>query len=69
MTDRIAGFVVSLAENLREDDAQETLTALRMIRGVVRVEPVVADPSQQIARSQAGAELLRRFRAIFEEVG
>lgn len=43
MTDRIAAFVVVLADDIREDDAEATLTALRMVKGVVEVTPHVAD--------------------------
>ena len=51
MTDRHAAYIVILAEDIREDDAEDSvLAALRMIRGVASVEPVAADPSsQQIA--------------------
>jgi len=43
MTDRHAGYIVVLAENIREDDAEEgVLNAIRMLKGVVSVEPVLA---------------------------
>lgn len=48
MTDRHAGYIVVLAEDVREDDAEEgVLNALRMIKGVASVEPVLADAQQQ----------------------
>jgi len=49
VTDRHAGYIVVLAEDIREDDAEDTLNALRMVRGVVSVTPVVADHGQAIA--------------------
>ena len=50
MTDRHAGYVVVLAEDIREDDAESTLTALRMVKGVVSVTPVIADYELVVAR-------------------
>jgi hypothetical protein len=44
MTDRHAGYIVVLEKDIREDDAEETiLAALRMIKGVQSVQPIVAD--------------------------
>lgn len=42
MTDRHKGYVVTLADDIREDDAEAVVNALRMVRGVIGVEPVVA---------------------------
>jgi hypothetical protein len=43
MTDRITAYLVTLEEPTREDDAEITLAALRQIRGVAAVKPVVRD--------------------------
>lgn len=42
MTDRINSFIVVLDHDVREDDAEDIKTALRMIGGVVSVEANVA---------------------------
>lgn len=56
MTDRHAGYVVTLAEDIREDDAEEgVLTAIRMIRGVIAVSPVTADVAVHTGRDRADA--------------
>jgi hypothetical protein len=53
MTDRHAGYLVVLSEDIREDDAEESvLAALRMIKGVCAVTPVSADYEQVIARER-----------------
>jgi hypothetical protein len=52
MTDRHAGYVVVLAEDIREDDAESTLNALRMVKGVVSVTPVIADYELVVARGR-----------------
>jgi hypothetical protein len=52
MTDRHSGYVVVLAADVREDDAEEgVLNAIRMIRGVAGVEPVLADFGPQAIAS------------------
>lgn len=56
MTDRFAGFVVVLADDIREDDAEAVVTALRMVKGVVSVTPVVCDPTLAIAQQRVKRE-------------
>jgi len=53
MTDRHAGYLVVLDRDIREDDAEEgVLNAIRMIKGVVSVEPVIAGAQQYAAASR-----------------
>jgi hypothetical protein len=58
MTDRHIAYVVTLADDVREDDAEAgILTALRMIRGVADVRPVIADRVvQQSTRARVSEE-------------
>lgn len=48
MTDKHAGYIVTLADDISEDD-ERTLNAIRMIKGVESVTPVVANVNQAIA--------------------
>jgi hypothetical protein len=57
VTDRIKGFVVTLEKDLREDDAEATLTALRQIKGVLAVEPQLANIEDQLNRTRIRYEL------------
>lgn len=57
MTDRIAAFTVVLDRDIREDDVEPLLTAIRLLRGVLTVEPHVASLDMQIAHARAKAEL------------
>lgn len=53
MTDRHSAYLVTLAEDLREDEAESIMNALRHIKGVLAVEPAPADGlSVAIARSR-----------------
>lgn len=51
MTDRLSGYLVTLDQDIREDDAEEIVAALRMIKFVASVTPVRAGPlDDQIIR-------------------
>jgi hypothetical protein len=52
MTKRHSGYVVILEDNLREDEAEATLNALRMVKGVIAVQPVIHDPVVEIEASR-----------------
>lgn len=65
MTDRHAGYLVTLDHDLREDDAEPVLAAIRQLRGVAGVAPVVADMATQLAMMRARNEYREvLFRAL-----
>lgn len=41
MTDRFKGFLVTLYKEIRKDESEQILTALKMIKGVQIVKPYV----------------------------
>lgn len=61
MTDRLKGYVVILEENIREDDAERITQALAMVKGVLGVQPLVADTSDMIIRERVRSEIQRRL--------
>ncbi len=63
MTDRLAGFVVTLDRDLRDDDAAATIAALRQIRGVINVEPIKSGLDVHIAESRARTDLTQKIYA------
>lgn len=67
MSDRHAAYIVTLAEDVREDDAEAIVTALRMVRGVLSVEPVVADYAQHIAEQRVDQKWRDRLLALLRE--
>jgi hypothetical protein len=67
MTDRAAGFIVALDYDLRLDDAEATLAAIRQIRGVISVEPVVGNASLAIAKQRARFELSERLYEVLKD--
>lgn len=70
MTDRHAAYIVVLDEDIREDSgrAEATLIALRMIHGVVSVEPVTADISLVIARGRRDRQWSEALSRVVSEV-
>jgi hypothetical protein len=68
MTARHTGYIVTLADDIREDDAEHIMTALRMISGVVSVKPVTADLNMVMAREQAHAEVREKVLKLFKEL-
>lgn len=67
MSDRISGFLVTLESSLRDDDAEATLAAIRQIRGVLSVAPVVEDIVELNARARARGELVARIGQVLNE--
>jgi len=56
MTDRHAGYVVTLDNDYRDDDAERIIDAIRMVKCVKSVVPIMADYSTTIAEERAGAK-------------
>lgn len=67
MTDRHAGYIVTLASDTREDDAEATIAALSMIKGVISVRPIVANLDQQVAMVRVDAQWRERLWALMRE--
>jgi len=57
MTDRIKCYVVTLEHDIRADDAVAVTAALKCIRGVLSVEPVVSNLDTHVAEARARQEL------------
>lgn len=61
MTDRYKGFLITLDKDVRVDDAEYVLNAIRMIKGVHSIRPYVKgledDMSAHRARSNAFTEM------------
>ena len=64
MTDRHAGYIVTLEQDVREDDAEAIINALRMVRGVGSVEPIVSDHRNHIGEKRARLDMERRLFAV-----
>lgn len=56
MTDRFNGFTVVLEKDMRDDDAEGLIQAIRRLRGVAAVEGVVVDCGAHMAKLQCDTE-------------
>lgn len=68
MTDRIKGFIVTLNDDVRDDDVEPILTALQMVRCVADVSPLVANIDDHMARSRVRSEVQRKIYDAIEGV-
>ena len=57
MTDRIKGFTVTLSEDVRDDDFENILIAVKMIKGVGHIEPSIVTASDHFERQRIMMEL------------
>ena len=67
MTDRINGVFVTLDRDIRTDDAEHLLNAIRMIKGVVDVSPNISDPNNHMAKISAKIELGNKIMKVLKE--
>lgn len=61
MTDRVKGFTVTLEKDIRIDDVEVIIQAIRMIRGIADVEPSISTSEDQINRQRIKYELRDKF--------
>lgn len=61
MTTRVKGFIVTLAEDIREDEMEAHMTALRMVHGVTDVRPVEAGYEDVMVRLRVDSEWRARL--------
>jgi hypothetical protein len=61
VTDRLAGLTVTFAADVREDDAEAIIHAIRMIKGVVSVDPLIADWQLHIATTRVQSDMTKRL--------
>ena len=66
MTDRVSYLTVTLNRNLRTDDAKPLITAIKMLKGVVKVKINVADPDSFSAEARVKHELITKIYDILK---
>jgi hypothetical protein len=67
VTDRHADYVVVLDQDIRDDDAEAVSTALRMVKGALTIEPLVASPEVHIAEQRARHEFRTELYNLAKE--
>jgi inosine-uridine nucleoside N-ribohydrolase len=64
MTNRINAITVVLDTDMREDDAEALLAAIRQLRGVLSASGNIADPHTHVAQERMRHELGQKLLAI-----
>lgn len=64
MTDRVNRLYVALERDIREDDVEALVDAIRMMRGVMGVETHVTDEADWVADERARREVRDKIQAI-----
>jgi len=57
MTDRAKGFTITLEQDIRVDNMDYVLNALKMVKGVADVKPIINDSSTFVAERRLATEL------------
>jgi hypothetical protein len=61
MSDRYYALTVVLADDVRDDDAEPLINAIKQLRGVATVTPHVSDPSFHSAVMRAKTDITQRL--------
>ena len=64
MTDHYYSIGVVLEKDIRDDDAECILNAIRMVKGVLSVEPNIADLQSAMAESRARKDIADKIWEI-----
>jgi hypothetical protein len=64
MTDRYYALTVALEHDVRDDDAQGIIEAIKRIRGVLSVEGNVSDATNWVAEERVRRELGEKMFAV-----
>lgn len=67
MTDRVKGFVVTLEKDIRIDDVEPLMQAIRFMRGVANVEPSISNTDDAINQSRIKSELREKMWHFIKE--
>lgn len=67
MTDRYKGVVVTFDHDIRSDDAEQIISAILQLRGVIGVAPVNANLNDQINRQRIRIELREKLMRLLDD--
>ena len=69
MTDRIKGFTVTLTDDIRIDDVQPLLDAVKMLKGVASVDVSVTNMDDHMNRQMISMEMKTKIYEVLKELG
>ncbi len=68
MTDRVNALLVVLEANVRDDDIEPLVEAIRQMRNVQSVELNVADADAYIAESRAKIQIISEINLLLQRM-
>ncbi len=68
MTDRYNAFIVILERDLRDDDAQDTINAIKQIKGVLDVQPQVSNGSDIVTKMRLRTEIEQKLFSVLRDI-
>jgi len=66
MTDRYKGFIVHLDKDIRSDDSEDIIIALKTIKHVINVTPLVTLGDDHIAYLRGKREIIEGLNAFIK---
>jgi hypothetical protein len=67
MTDRLKGVVVTFNEDIRVDDAEYIINAIKMIKGVIDVSPNIVNSDDHMIRMRVENEIRQKLWKAFSK--
>lgn len=61
MSDRYKGLIITLEKDFKDEDAKEIMTAIAMVKGVLKVSPSVANVDDHLNRMRIKHEIEGRI--------
>jgi hypothetical protein len=68
MTERLKGVYVAFNSDIREDDAEYIINAIKMIKGVLSVETNVNNADDWINRQRVSQEFKEKLYKLIDEL-
>ena len=67
MTDRLNGVTVVFEKPIRDDDAEYLINAIRMLKHVVRVEPIIRTGDSELEQIRIKSEIRDKLYAFMKD--
>jgi len=67
MTDRYYALTIALEKDIREDDCEHLINAIKMLRGVLNVTPKVVSPDTWMAEQRAYSSLQQKIYKVLAD--
>lgn len=67
MSNHHCGYIVILEDEIKKEYSEATISAIRQLRGVLDVQPVVANLEFHMAKEQATWEVKKQILDVFRK--